>query len=215
MHGSRKPGTRERLIETAGDLFYRRGFQSVGLDAVLAEVGISKTAFYKHYESKDDLIVDVLRRRDARDIAEALDYMRRYGGDDPRAQILAFFDHLGEWFRDPSFRGCLFMNAATEFPEPGDPIHRTAAAHSAHLAAEFRRLVASTGAADPDGITRQIMLLMGGAISARHVGGVVDAAESAPAGPALLLYPRANAAAHPAPRGGRGPQPHRRRAGGG
>lgn len=167
--------TRDRLINTAGDLFYERGFQAVGLDQILARVGITKTAFYKHFESKDDLILAVIDQRDRADVAITLDFMRARGGD-PRAQLLALFDLLGEWFGQPSFRGCLFMNAATEFPDANDPIHRAAKAHSDHLAAEVLLRVQALGAGDPMSVTRQIMLLVSGAIASRHVGGVADAA---------------------------------------
>src|SRR5262245_23711099 len=88
--------TKDRLIETAGDLFYTTGFQAVGLDQILRTVGITKTAFYKHFESKDDLILAVLDRRDRQDIVEAIAQMQRRGGRDPRAQILVFFDLLAE-----------------------------------------------------------------------------------------------------------------------
>jgi len=179
--------TKERLIDAAVTLFYERGFQAVGLDQILERVGITKTAFYKHFESKDDLIVAVLEKRDGDDIAEMIGYIHRKGGSDPRARLLAMFDNLDEWFRKPGFRGCLFMNAATEFPSPSDPIHRTAAAHGEHLAAVMHTSLVQLGAAEPDQITRQFMLLFGGAIAARHVAGQLDAAASAKAMAEALL----------------------------
>lgn len=171
--------TKSRLIETAGELFYRHGFQAVGLDQILGVVGITKTAFYKHFESKDRLIVAVLEQRDQRDIADALAFMREHGGADPRAQILAFFDQLAQWFDDPEFRGCLFMNAATEFPSRTDPIHRAAIAHAEHIGAVMLRLAADAGAHDAALLSQQIVLLMSGAITARHTAGARDAAQSA------------------------------------
>lgn len=179
--------TRSRLIETAGDLFYRQGFQAVGLDQVLDRVGITKTAFYKHFESKDDLIVAVLEKRDGDDMKELLRVMEEQGGADPRARLLAMFDLLDAWFRDPEFRGCLFMNAATEFPSPNDPIHRAAAAHSIHMGREVQRCLQAIGVADPDGLTRQSMLLISGSIAARHVGGDMEAALAARSAVEALL----------------------------
>ncbi|MGE0480287.1 MAG: TetR/AcrR family transcriptional regulator [Phycisphaerae bacterium] len=173
---ARTGATRERLINTAADLFYVGGFQAVGLDQILVAVGITKTAFYKHFDSKDDLIIAVLDHRDRADIAEAVRYMRAAGGRDPQRQILALFDQLGEWFQSPGFRGCLFMNAATEFASPKDPIHRAAAAHSEHIAAELLLRVQAAGVADPELVTKQLMLLFAGAIAARHAGGAADAA---------------------------------------
>lgn len=180
-------GTRERLMETAADLFYRNGFQAVGLDLILTRVGITKTAFYKHFESKEDLIVAALDHRDEQDIAESIEFMRRNGGGDPRMEVLAFFDLLTQWFADPDFRGCLFMNAATEFALPTDPIHRAAMRHGERLFAELLLRVRATGASNAEALARQIMLLVSGAISARHHSGVADAAQSARAAAAALL----------------------------
>jgi AcrR family transcriptional regulator len=171
--------TRERLIEAGAELFYQSGFQSVGLDQILDRVGITKTAFYKHFESKDDLIIAVLEVRDGQDMQTILSYMRERGGDDPRAQILALFDHLDEWFREPGFRGCLFMNAATEFASASHPIHLAAAAHGDHLAAVLLGLAVRMKARSPETITRQLMLLFGGAIASRHVSGDIEAARTA------------------------------------
>jgi AcrR family transcriptional regulator len=168
--------TRDRLIAAAGDLFYQTGFQAVGLDQIIAAVGITKTSFYKHFASKDDLIIAILDRRDRADIAEAVAYMRERGGADPRGQILALFDLLEAWFQRPDFRGCFFMNAATEFASRNDPIHRAAAAHGDHLAAEILLRAQAAGLTEAASVTKQLMLLVSGAIAARHAGGLTDAA---------------------------------------
>lgn len=185
--------TRDRLIDTAGSLFYQSGFQAVGLDRVIAAVGITKTAFYKHFESKDDLILAVLDRRDRADIAEAIDYMRQHGGSDPRRQILALFRLLGDWFRRPDFQGCFFMNAATEFASPNDPIHQAAAEHGEHIASEILLRVQAAHLPNPEIVTKQLMLLFTGAIAARHAGGVADAAETARAAAEGILSARSHA----------------------
>jgi AcrR family transcriptional regulator len=185
--------TRDRLINAAGELFYASGFQAVGLDQIIGAVGITKTAFYKHFESKDDLIIAILDRRDRNDIAEAIAYMRQHGGDDPRRQVLALFDLLVDWFQRPDFRGCFFMNAATEFASPNDPIHRAAAAHGQHVAAEVLLRVQAAGVPDPVLITKQLMLLFSGAIAARHAGGVADAAATARLAAAAILSVRPDA----------------------
>lgn len=179
--------TRERLLEAGADLFYQRGFQAVGLDQILDVVGITKTAFYKHFESKDALIVAVLEYRDKRDIEDMITFMKVRGDGDPRRQILLLFDHLAEWFKQPGFRGCLFMNAATEFPSPHDPIHIAADAHGAHIAQEVARLVVATGHPRPEALTSQIMLMVAGAIASRHAGGQADAAETAKQAVSVLL----------------------------
>ncbi|MFO0837929.1 MAG: TetR/AcrR family transcriptional regulator [Phycisphaerae bacterium] len=187
--------TRNRLIEIAGDLFYRQGFQAVGLDQILSAVGITKTAFYKYFECKDDLILAVIETRDRRDISAALAYMRQHGGSDPRAQVLALFDLLAEWFREPDFRGCLFMNAATEFASPNDPIHRAATQYAEHIAAEILLRVQAAGARSPELLTKQLMLLVSGAISTRHATGAADAAATARAAADALLAKSVTASA--------------------
>ncbi|HVU64587.1 MAG TPA: TetR/AcrR family transcriptional regulator [Phycisphaerales bacterium] len=179
--------TRERLIEAAGNLFYRHGFQAVGLDQIMDAVGISKTALYKHFESKDQLILAVLQERDKNDIAEAERFMRERAGGDPLRGVLALFDQLGEWFADPEFRGCLFINAATEFPSPSDPINQAAAAHSAHLFELVHLRLAAGGIADAEFVARQVMLVLNGAISVRHNGRVTEAALLAKAAVASML----------------------------
>ncbi|HMN40058.1 MAG TPA: TetR/AcrR family transcriptional regulator [Phycisphaerales bacterium] len=179
--------TRARLIEEAGDLFYRHGFQAVGLDRVIDAVGISKTALYKHFESKDELIVAVLNERDRKDIADAEAFIGRRADGDPIGQVLALFDQLGEWFRDPEFRGCLFLNAAMEFPSPNDPIHKAADAHRHHLLKLIRTRLAAAGLQDPEFMAQQVMQVLVGAIIARHSGGVADAAEVARATVAGML----------------------------
>ena len=159
--------TRERLVSTSSDLFYQYGFQAVGLDQILEAVGITKTAFYKHFESKDELIVAALEHRDEKDMGEWYAFFEDRRDDEAKSRLLAVFDLLDDWFGKPDFRGCLFMNAATEFPSRNDPIHRTAAGHMEKVTRELQRMAAAAGASDPDSLARQILLLMTGAISTR------------------------------------------------
>jgi AcrR family transcriptional regulator len=161
--------TRDRLIETAMTMFYQNGFHAIGLDQILDEVGVTKTTFYNHFESKDDLILEVLETRDTREREEWLRSMRDKGGDDPRSQLLALFDLLDDWFHESGFRGCMFINAAAEFPSPNDPIHKAAARHGHLFARELRGLCERAGADDPDTLTKRLMLLVAGAVTARYV----------------------------------------------
>lgn len=179
MHLKSTAPTRSRLIDVAVDLFYRKGFQAVGLDEILDRVGITKTAFYKHFESKDDLIVAVLEKRDGDDIADLLGFMRAHGGADARARLLSMFDQLHGWMSDPGFRGCLFQNAATEFPSTNDPINRAATAHGENIGAIVRRDLVELAVPDPDATAQQWMMLFAGAITARHARNELDAALSA------------------------------------
>jgi len=181
------PTTRERLIEAATTLFYEHGFHAVGLDRILDEVGVTKTTFYNHFESKDDLIVAVLQHRDAMETAQWTAIMRERGGSDPRRQILALFDILEEWFHQEGFRGCMFINAAVEFPAPNDPIHTAAAAHGASLYTVVERLAREAGAEQPELLANQILMLVAGALVGRHVSHDERAAETARVTGELLL----------------------------
>lgn len=179
--------TRERLVSTSSDLFYQHGFQAVGLDQILDAVGITKTAFYKHFESKDELIVAALEHRDEKDMREWFAFFDDRRDDEAKSRLLAVFDLLDDWFGKPDFRGCLFMNAATEFPSRSDPIHRTAAGHMEKVARELQRMAAAAGASDPDSLARQILLLMTGAIATRHSSGDPNAAATAKETASLLV----------------------------
>jgi AcrR family transcriptional regulator len=170
--------TRERIIDAAGLLFYEHGFHAIGLDAILEAVGVTKTTFYNHFESKDDLIVEVLDDHDLRDM-EALERELVARGGDARARIITIFDVISDWFNDPDFKGCLFINASAQFPNPNDPVHQAAARHGEHLHRTFARLAAELGAADPDALAKQLCMLVAAAITARHVACDLDAADTA------------------------------------
>jgi AcrR family transcriptional regulator len=167
------------LIETATDLFHQHGIHAVGLDAILTRVGVTKTTFYNHFESKDALAIAVLRARDEFETREWLGIMRTRGQGDPRQEILALFDLLEEWLASPDFRGCMFMKAASEYPSPNDPVHKAAMVHGQTLFREILQRAQRGGAADPQGLASQLMLIVTGAILSRTTRGEPDPPRSA------------------------------------
>lgn len=179
--------TRDRLIDAAMQLFYNKGFHAVGLDSVLGDVGVTKTTFYKYFESKDDLILAVLAHRDRLETEEWVRTMEERAPGDPRGQILALFDILDDWFQHEDFRGCMFINAAVEFPFPNDPIHQAAAAHSVSLCRELARLAKEGGAPDPEALARRLVMLVAGSLITRHVAVDRGASKTARAMAELLL----------------------------
>jgi AcrR family transcriptional regulator len=170
---------RDRLLTTAIDLFYSRGLNAVGLDQILKETGVTKTTFYKHFESKDQLIVEAIRRRDRWEMKAWQRAVRKAGGRSPRAQLLAIFDVLDLWFNDPDFHGCLFINAAAEFPNPYDPVHQVASDHKKRNRDLYRDLASKAGASDPEALADQYTLLVEGTLILRHVHHRNDAARIA------------------------------------
>jgi AcrR family transcriptional regulator len=167
---------RDRLLDTAIDLFYANGFHTIGLDAILDKTGVTKTTFYKHFESKEDMIVEALQRRDEWEMKAWERAIRKIAGDDPRRSLLAVFDVLDVWFNDPAFGGCMFINAAAEFPDPRDPIHQTAAEHKKNARNVYRDLAAKAGAKDPESLADIFTTLFEGTLILRHVHHRNDAA---------------------------------------
>ena len=108
---------RERILLTAHDLFYADGIRATGIDRVIATSGVTKVTFYRHFPSKDDLVREFLDHRHTRWMAWFVDALGRRGaherGDDANA-LLLLADVMAEWFADPVFRGCAFINATAE-----------------------------------------------------------------------------------------------------
>ncbi|MCG8358774.1 MAG: TetR/AcrR family transcriptional regulator [Kiloniellales bacterium] len=171
---------RDDLVKTAVELFYRHGYHATGIEKILTEAGVSKPTLYRHFDSKDELIVAALNRWDGESRAWLEGEMARRGTT-PREQILALFDTLGDWFREPGFQGCMFINAAVEFADQDNPIHQAAADHKRQFAAHLRNIVAAAGAPAPDELTDRLMLLMEGAIVTAHTCGDDGAAARAKA----------------------------------
>jgi AcrR family transcriptional regulator len=178
---------RGRLVATAVELFYRHGFNAVGLDHVLEEAGVTKTTFYKHFQSKNDLMVAAVEMRDAWEMSAWTDAAAKLGGEDPRARLLALLEVLDVWFNDAGFGGCFFLNAASEFPSPHDPVHVAAAAHKIHTREMVRDLAAQAGCAEPEAFADEFTLLFEGALVLRQVYGRDDAARIARAAVEKLM----------------------------
>lgn len=154
---------RAELIRRALDLFYRNGFHATGMDLVAQETGVSKTAIYKHFRSKEELILATLRLRDEIFRNWLLRRMEDLS-DTAEGQLLALFDALGEWFVQDNFRGCLFIKASAEFQNADHPINREAMSHKRLLLDHFADLAAQAGFADPRALAAQILILKEGAI---------------------------------------------------
>jgi AcrR family transcriptional regulator len=166
---------RDHLVGTALSLFSKHGYHATGIDRILAESGVAKMTLYKHFRSKDDLILAALRRRDE-------EFCRWFQAEiesratSPRERLLAVFDVLDIWFKDPDFNGCCFVHAAGEYARKDDPVHAAAAEHKARVQNMLRDLAQAAGAGSPNDVARQLMLLVNGAVAAAHVSGDTNAA---------------------------------------
>jgi AcrR family transcriptional regulator len=161
---------RERILSAADRLFYERGIRAVGVDAVAAAARVSKRTLYDYYPSKDDLIVAYVSRR-------AAAVKDREGP--PLAQILGVFDWLERWFASRHFRGCPFINAATDLAEPGHPAFAAAALHKAGRRAWFKTRLQALGATAPEDLAWELSILVDGAITTALVSGDTTAAQAA------------------------------------
>lgn len=166
-----KTTTRQRLIEAAGRRFYRDGFRNVGIDQILSDVGISKTAFYKHFECKEDLMLAALEDHNRRMVEAFLSIARERGGPTALGQLHALFDVVEHFIESDDFRGCVFVNVAMEFPLPHEPGHIAAAKSKQGIEDLVHRLAADAGALDPRSLAKELCLIMEGAYVTRHVSG--------------------------------------------
>ncbi len=156
---------RDRILAAATDLFCRNGFAATGIDSVVARSGASKSTLYAHFKSKSDLIEAVLDREGAAWRAWFFGRISARRGT-PHEKLEAVFDTLEEWFSDPAFYGCPFINAIAE-TAPGDDRMRSAARrHKAHLLTWLRGQAVELGRPDPDRLAREMVVLIDGAIVA-------------------------------------------------
>jgi len=163
-----RPSKRNELVEKALEVFYRNGFHATGMDRLVAETGISKTSMYKHFRTKEDLILATLNLRDEQFRKWLFRRMDELGST-PRGQLIAMFDALKEWFAQTGFRGCMFMKASAEYQDPEDPIYELAADHKRKILGNLCDLAARAGARNPEGLARSLILLKEGAIMAAHL----------------------------------------------
>lgn len=160
---------RERILEVAFRLFYANGIRAVGVDTVIAQSGVAKATLYKHFASKDDLVLAYLEKADHA-WRHKLQAAARAAGDDPREQLVGLFDAVASSCRSDEYHGCPFINTAAEAP-PGSAVHARTVEHKKTVRAWVRGLAQAAGASDPDALALSLTLLLDGALAA----GVLDA----------------------------------------
>ncbi len=177
---------RDELVQKALGVFYRNGFHAAGMDLLAAETGVSKTSMYKHFRTKEELILAVLRLRDEQFrnwLYRRMDEI----GDSPAEKLLGMFDAMGEWFAEKGYRGCMFIKASAEYQDRDDPIHAQSAEHKRLLFNHMRDLAQDAGASEPEKLARQLLLLKEGAIVTAHLGHTDDPASDAKMAASAIL----------------------------
>jgi AcrR family transcriptional regulator len=181
-HRAAPVAARDRLLAAASRLFHEVGIRAAGVDSIIREAGVAKATFYRHFPSKDDLIVAWLRDPRSR----WLDRVRttaEVGGPTPAVVIPRFFDALAEWLEAGDYRGCPYLNTAVEVTDPSHPARDVITAYLEEIEAYFTGLAGAAGCREPGLVGRQILTLVAGsiqlAVARRGVGHVPDARDAA------------------------------------
>lgn len=169
---------RERILDTATRMFYNQGIAATGVDSVIEAAGVAKMSLYRHFGSKEKLIVECLTRLDVRYHEWFVTQVEDRAGD-PVDKLLSIFDVLDEWFTSSHFRGCAFINATVELADPRHPARKPAMRHKERNRDYVQELAAAAGVPDPVRLSRQIMLLIEGAIITALVQDDMEAAKNA------------------------------------
>jgi AcrR family transcriptional regulator len=177
---------RERLLTAAYELFSRDGVQAVGVDAIIERSGVARQTMYRHFKSKQELVLAFLERREEVWTRGWLAAETARRAQDPAGQLLAIFDVFDEWFRRPDFEGCSFINVMLEHPDEHHPLHVAAAHYLASIREFLKELARGAGIKRAEPFARQWHILMKGSIVAAGEGDR-DAARRAKAVAQLLL----------------------------
>jgi AcrR family transcriptional regulator len=165
-----KSGTRERILDAAYDLFSQYGVRAVGIDAVTAHSGVARMTLYRHFGSKDELVLEFLRQRERKWTIEWLRGEVERSAEQPAARLLAVFELFDQWFQSDRFEGCSFINVLLESPSRETRVRNASRKCLENIRLFLRELAEQAGIDDPDGFASKWHLLMNGAIVAAQEG---------------------------------------------
>ena len=192
---------RERILDVASQLFYEKGIRAVGIDAIIGEADVARMSFYRHFRSKEGLVVACIARRDEA-VRAWFDTQVRRIAPDPKDRPLAVFDALAKRFASEDFRGCGFINAMAESSDRTGATHRSAAGHKARFQVLLAQLLREAGL-DEAHAADLLLLFDGATVAAVREGSAAPAFRARRMAAALLGVPepgpkkrRAKAAAH-------------------
>jgi AcrR family transcriptional regulator len=161
---------RERILEAAYELFSRNGIRAVGIDAIIERSGVARMTLYRHFGSKDALVLAFLARREERWTKDWLQREVHERATDPAERLLAIFDVFDDWFQREDFEGCSFINVLLEIGDRRHELNRASADYLARIRAFVTDLAAQAGVADPDALAHKWHILMKGSIVAAGEG---------------------------------------------
>lgn len=166
--GVKASPARERLLDAAARLFYAEGINRVGVDRVINEAQVTRATFYRHFPSKEDLVLSYVRRQD-RSLRERVDGAFTTT-DDPDELLTAIIQGVRDEIGSESFRGCPYINVAAEYPQAGDPVREAVADHRAWFSDTVVTLLTAAKHPDPAYAAQLLVMLRDGA----QVGGYLD-----------------------------------------
>ncbi len=165
----RKPSAaRERLLATAGRLFYAEGVHTVGVDRVISEAQITRATFYRHFPGKEDLVVEYVREQDLALRAQATEIAETT--TDPTQLLAAIVEGVAQRLTSTGFRGCPFINAAAEYPDPMSRVRRAVDEHRVWFRSTVAELLTAAGHPDPEYATDLLVMLRDGGQVAAYLG---------------------------------------------
>jgi AcrR family transcriptional regulator len=177
---------RDRILSSAYELFSHHGIRAVGVDEVIKQAQVAKATLYRHFASKDDLVLAFLQQREQLWTKEWVEAEARRRADTPEEQLLAIFDLFDEWFNREDFEGCSFINVLLEMNDRKTTLGGASAVHLANIRSIIRQLATEAGLRDPEQFAHSWHILMKGSIVAAGEGDR-DAARRARAMGRLLI----------------------------
>jgi AcrR family transcriptional regulator len=178
--------SRERILEAAYELFSKRGIRAVGTEQILERADVARATLYRHFHSKEELVLAFLQRREQRWTREFVEAEARRRGSTPRERLLAIFDVFDEWFHRDDFEGCSFINTLLETADRSLPVGKASAAHLEYIRSVVRTLAEEAGVQDGDSFARSWHILMKGSIVSAAEGDEVAAQRARAMGEDLL-----------------------------
>lgn len=179
------PSARQRILDCAYELFSRRGIRDVGVDEIIQRAGVAKATLYRHFRSKDDLVLAFLEQREQLWTLDLVEAEARRRGQTPEDRLLAIFEAFDEWFHREDFEACSFVNVLLEMRN-GHPLGAASAQHLENIRAVVRRLAEEASLRDPETFALSWHILMKGSI-VQAAEGDVDAAMRAKSIARLLI----------------------------